>query len=40
MFIELQAFCIKFMEVPEALSLFKQLKEIDASKKFIEGEQD
>ena len=30
MFIELQAFCIKFMGVQEAASLFKMLKGIDA----------
>ena len=29
MYIELQAFCIKFIKVPEAHSLFKMLKEID-----------
>jgi hypothetical protein len=29
MFIELQAFCIRFMDVPEASSLFKMLRGID-----------
>ena len=32
MFIELQAFCIKFMDVQEAASLFKMLKGIDHEK--------
>ena len=30
MFIELQEFCIKFMAVQEAKSLFKMLKRLDA----------